>query len=235
MSKSHRLDPHPTPSGISAGGGVIHDPHQARVKEPDEDYPKMPETSYHHDAHATAAHSPGPFHGDDLVSQNATIDTDTSDSGGLKNTVFFDDVNIVEAKKAHMSVPKPPAVDVRIVEVLDKPTRLTHKVLLPVDYLPGDAKQLLGKDPTRTRALLVLSGAAGDLLVLTPDITAPQFVKANTGQFGWPMTASSAVIEFKSEDEIWAAAASDNTGPVYVSIYTEYVRDVFTREEYFNG
>lgn len=238
MTKTHRLDPHTVDVNETATGqsGFVADPAKRRVIEPDEHYPHLPETSYHHDKDATAEHSPGPFHGDDLVSQQRS-GADIPHGGHMPNSYIYDnETNTELASQVADEFTPEHAVPVRIVDSEVKERRVTHDVGMPMSVTPGATVRVLGKDPTRVRALISAAIASADgsiIMVQSNGAGLTGIAKATTAQFGFPIGPTP--IEILSEEEIWVYAATDAAAMVYINSYSEYARSANTRAEFYDG
>lgn len=238
-NRHHRLDAMPVNDITTGKSGFVDDPQKSRNVQPDSapggHWPKLPETDYHHDQGATAPHSPGPFHGDDLVSHGVTA-PDVHSGGKIPNTYVDDDkVNRDIGNTIHADEFRPePSVPVRVTDIVVKERHTTHQVITPVLVAPGASQRVVGKDPTRSRLYLTAS-TAGAILV-QPDIGLNTTITiANTPQFGFPIPTSNG-SRFDSEEEMWVYCGSDVAAPgVYISGYAEYVRSTDNNAEYFNG
>ncbi len=135
---------------VTAERGFVHDPKQALDAKTDH-WPKLPETDYHHDKNSTAKQSPGPFHGDDGVSQ-ANSAPDIHRGGTTVDSYVYPDGQHTEKSEPYQDILVKP-VDVRIVEKIKEKTTV-HQLVTPVGLAPGETKRILGKDSSRTRLLL---------------------------------------------------------------------------------
>lgn len=235
----HRLDQNTkttpiTNNEVTTGkSGFVRSERDSRTSEPDEHYPHLPETDYHHDKGAQRnMRSPGPYHGDDYVSHGWNAPDVHSGGKTPDSYVYGVEVNEHQAAAIHADdYRSEQAVPVRVIEVLEKVRRITHQIITPVLVPPGTAIRVVGKDVTRTRLYLIASTASGIILV-QPDVNIVNVAAANIAAFGFPITNTS--IRMDTEEEIWAYCASDATAPgIYVSGYAEYVRSTESNEEAF--
>lgn len=236
MARAHRLDEKPTVrNDVTTGSeGFVHLTTKVR-NDPKADghYPKLPETDYAHDQDTNpGTHSPGPFHGDDRVSQQWDPQVG-EDHGNMVDAYMYPDGEHTEdAKKVRHTFDKANAVPVRVVETVTKTVRITHQVLTPILVPPGQAIRIVGKDVTRS-GLWVQAAAAGCAFV-QPDIGVSGVLAANISTIGFPIPTTN--IKFETEDELWAYCGSDAVAPgIYVSAVAEYLRGTDTLTEYYDG
>lgn len=223
MTRTHRLDQHDVdPRPLE---GVVRDPKDSRNRQPDERYPKGSDTDYRHDQQATRQHSPGPFHGDDLVTQQLSPDIEKRDY------VHDEEVNRRVAEHLAKGFRSHDAVDVRIVDEVVKSKTVRHQVTVQ-EVQPGTAVRVLGKDPTRVQ--IQVSIATGtNAYICPPDITT-SMADATAAQFFFPIPSSGSPLKFNSEEELWVYVGTDKTA-AYVQMLCEYVRSTDTREEHYDG
>lgn len=211
-NRHHRLDATPVNDITTGKSGFVDDPQKSRNVQPDSGpgghWPKLPETDYHHDQGATAPHSPGPFHGDDLVSHGVTA-PDVHSGGSTPNSYVDDDnVNREIANTIHMDEFRPePSVPVRVTDIVVKERHTTSQIITPVLVPQGTAQRVLGKDPTRSR--LYLSASAAGAVFVQPDMALSSVASSALPQFGLPVPTAGGAYRFDTEDEIWIYVATD--------------------------
>jgi hypothetical protein len=206
---------------------------KARAAEPDDQYPKLPETDYHHDQGTNpGTKSPGPFHGDDLVTQQNSGE-DVHNGGRIVDSYMYPDGEHTEdSKRVQKQLRIDAAVDVVVVDTVVKTQRITNMVHSPMLIQPGEFKRVVSKDPTRNK-LYLQANVVGAYLT-NPD-TAVNPLIATAVQFGFPVSTTQPLV-MDTEEEMWAFCSSDVTAPgVYIAIMSEYVRSTDTLEEYYNG
>jgi hypothetical protein len=236
MTKHHRLD-HNTPNmhnDVTTGkSGFAAKPSDVRVKEPDDHYPKLPETDYYHDQDSNRGPSPGPFHGDDLVSHGVNAPDVHTGGKNVDSYMYATEDHTEDSRELKHALDLENAVPVRVVDSVVKSVRITHQVFQPVLVAPGTMIRVFGKDPTRKSVFVQASGTG--LIFVNPDVVVSGIVNANIGQFGFPVP-STGNIELDSEEEIWVYCGSDASAPgVYIQAIGQYLRATDTLEEYYNG
>jgi hypothetical protein len=226
MPRAHRLDS-PGYDPNATAEGFVTDVKKADSRQPDDKrYPKGADTNYVHDQQATVSTSPGPFHGDDLVSQQESQDI------RHRRPVHTVLDNEDRATKTKLNPRTFNAVPVQIVDTLVKNQSIRHQVMVQ-EVQQGTAVRVLGKDPTRTAVRLHVSGGNG--YICNPNIEVA-LADAVAQQFFFPIpTSTASPLSLNTEEEIWVYCPSDATGTCYVQIYAEYARGINTREEFYDA
>lgn len=236
MTTHHRLDPSAPPHNDLTSGesGFVHDPRKVRTSQPDKSFPKMPETDYHHDQGTTPdTKSPGPFHGDDLVTQQNTAPDVHAGGRQVDSYMYPDGEHTEDARKLKHKFELENYVPVKVVDTVVKERRLIHQVMTSALIAPGQSSRLVGKDPTRVKIKLQTSGPGA--ILIQPDIGLQGIPIAGLGLYGFPIP-STANLELETEDELFAYAGTDVAVPgLYVSILVTMVRDTDSLEEFYDG
>lgn len=232
MPQHHRLDNNAHNDLTTGKSGFVHRKEDVRVHEPDEYWPHMPETNYHHDLGADPnLHSPGPYHGDDLVTQQNSGE-DVHDGGRIPDSYMYPDgEHTSDARKLKREYDAENAVPVRVIEQVTKERRITYEVM-SILIAPGAGQRILGKDPTRLNVTLI-SNAAGAYLV-PPNSLPSGLTIAQAAAQGFPITNTGNGLKLDTEDELWAYVGSDVAQPgAYVSMISHYLRNTDTLEEHY--
>lgn len=233
MPTHHRLDNRPLNNDVTTGqSGFVHDPRKSRTREPDEHFPKLPETDYHHDQDTNpGTHSPGPFHGDDLVSHGVTAPDAHSGGTNVDSYAYQEGMGTEDPTRLRHRYDRDNAVPVRVIDMITKERRITHQVLTSILVAPGTAQRILGKDPTRHKVFLQAAGTG--LILVQPDFGPSGVAIAANSAFGFPIPTTTPLI-MDTEDELWAYCATDVASPgMYVAGIAQYMRDTETLEEHF--